>query len=154
MTKKLLNVAWCVALCFAGCHYEPTSRTAAPIAPQMDLQINNKEPEGLDSAVKVALDWWQRRGVGFPEFQISPPGEKWKLFEDRYAKNPQALTYVAVTKDGSENWWATTYRNRPKYWEISMPTHADCAVVYDIVVDAPLGQPSLSRVHFIFPVSL
>lgn len=147
MNSNPFRAVWIVVLCCAACSFWHAANGAdAKMAPSKNL--STAEPPGLALAVKAALDWWQQRAVAFPEFKESPPGDKWMKFEEHRLREPQETTYVVLAKDEGENWFATTSSDRPKQWEIRMPTRADCTVIYSVFADPTSGKTRVWEVRF------
>lgn len=145
MNSNAFRAVWVAVLCCAACSF---GHAAAGAESKMTPSKTAAEPPGLALAVKAALGWWQQRAVAFPEFKASPPEPKWTKFEEHHSKELQETTYAALAKDESDNWFATTFADRPKQWEIRMPTHADCTVIYSVFADPATGETRVWEVRF------
>jgi len=153
MNLNACRVVWVAILCCAACGYGHAATVAESKTTLTKSEIP-AEPPGLALAAKAALEWWQLRAAAFPEFQVSSPKSNWRVMTDPLAKDPKAITYTVLSEDGQDAWFAMTHSDRPNYWEVSMPTHANCTVVYSVAVDPPKEQTRVWEVRFVYPVSL
>jgi hypothetical protein len=119
----------------------------ATVSPSINSDVN-AEPAGLTIAIKVVLEWWQKRAAAFPEIQVSPPLSEWKMFEDRAIKDLHKITYAALAGDAKDNWFASTNTDCPNQWVITMPTNIDCTVTYSVFVEPISGQAHVWEVRF------
>lgn len=152
MNSNVLRAVWIAVVCCAACSFGHAATAAeSKMTPAKSEAAD--EWSGLALAVKAALEWWQKRATGFPEFQVSPPRPSWELMKDPFSKD-KAITYTVLSEDGNDVWFAAHRGDRPTYWEVSMPTRANCTLVYSVAVDAANKEARVWEVRFVYPATL
>ncbi len=141
---RLFLASICInSLVMAGCQQQPMSTREEAVMVQKAVEPV-ETPRGLHAAADLAWAWWEMHKTGFPEFRVSPPQARWKP-DGKFA------TYRSGRKDGQGFWFATTYRDRPHFWEITMPTQAECDVVFSISVDDE-GKARFTGIRLFYPI--